>query len=76
MACAEESDRTTAQVKLRQRLQVELKGLKSVTACVRRDQVELWGWVETAAEQQKVRAVVARFSGQVGDHVELLSDDR
>ncbi len=76
MACAEDTDRTSTQVKLRQRLQGELKGLKTVTACVRKAHVELWGWVETTADQQRVRAAAARFPDQVNDHVEVLSDER
>jgi hypothetical protein len=42
---------------------------------VRNRQVELWGWVETTAERQRVRGVASRFAGQVTDHVELLGED-
>lgn len=73
MACAEPEERTEAQVKLRKALQVQLKGLRSVTACVRDGRVELWGWVKTASERKRVAALEAKHGrDQVRDRVELL----
>jgi hypothetical protein len=58
MACAEDPEtRTPAQLKLRQKVQAELKGSKTVTACVRNGKVELWGWVRTDAEAAQLAAL-------------------
>lgn len=73
MACAEDSKRSSALVKVRQRLQGELKGLKSVTACVRGERVELWGWALTQKERDVVAALASRHGAE--NHVELLGDD-
>lgn len=62
MACAEDPEtRTAEQLRLRQRVEKELKGLKSVTACVRGGRVELWGWVQTDAEAAQLKALEKRF---------------
>lgn len=61
MACAEDVEtRTAAQLKLRQQLQKELKANKAVTACVRNGRVELWGWVQSDAEQTQLDAVLKK----------------
>lgn len=73
MACAEDGKRSSALVKLRQKVQGELKAHKSVTACVRGDRVELWGWALTPAERDAV-AALANKHGAV-NHVELLGDE-
>lgn len=75
MACAEEADRTQRLVKLRQRLQGEVKELKSVTACVRNGKVELWGWVATEAQQKKVAALELKHGlDNVKNRVELIEE--
>lgn len=61
MACAEEVEgRTPAQLKLRQKVQGELKQ-KSVTACVRNGRVELWGWYRTDAEGAQLAALEKKY---------------
>lgn len=73
MACAEPEERTAAQVKLRKALQASLKGLKSVTACVKNGRVELWGWVKTPADQKKMTALEAKHGlDKVRSFVELI----
>lgn len=58
MACAEDPQtRTPAQLKLRQKVQGELKASRTVTACVRNGRVELWGWVRTDAEGAQLAAL-------------------
>lgn len=62
MACAEDPEtRTPALLKLRQKVQGELKGSKSVTACVRNGKIELWGWVKTDAEAAKLTALEKKY---------------
>lgn len=73
MACAEDSKRSSALVKVRQRLQGELKALKSVTACVRGERVELWGWALTPKERDVVAALASKHGAE--NHVELLGED-
>ncbi|MFZ5439560.1 MAG: hypothetical protein ACOZQL_06110 [Myxococcota bacterium] len=61
MACAEDPEgRTPAQLKLRQKVQGELK-LKSTTACVRNGRVELWGWYRTDAEGAQLAALEKKY---------------
>ncbi len=61
MACAEDVEsRTADQLKLRQKVQNELKANKAVTACVRNGRVEIWGWVKSAAEQAQVEVQVKK----------------
>jgi len=62
MACAEDpGTRTPAMLKLRQKVQNDVKSLKSVTACVRNGRVELWGWFKTAAEGAQVTALEKKY---------------
>ncbi len=62
IACAEEvENRSPVMLKLRQKLQGELKQLKSVTACVRNGRVELWGWFRTDAEGAQVSALEKKY---------------
>ncbi|MBL8939362.1 MAG: hypothetical protein JNM69_32680 [Archangium sp.] len=76
MACAEDTRRTPALVKLRQKLQGELKSFKAMTACVRGNKVELWGWALTPKEKDQVQALEAKYGlDQVANHVELLGED-
>lgn len=61
MVCAEDVEtRTSEQLKFRQKIEKELKSLKSVTACVRNGRVELWGWVKNASEQAQLEALVKK----------------
>ncbi len=60
LACAEPEERTAAQVQLRKAVQAQLKAWRSVTACVRNGRVELWGWVRTADELQRLEALEAK----------------
>ena len=62
MACAEDPEtRTPSQVKLRQKVQGELKGSKTVAACVRNGKVELWGWVKTDAEAALIASLEKKY---------------
>jgi hypothetical protein len=73
MACAEPEDRTAAQVKLRKAVQASLKGMNSVTACVKNGRVELWGWVRSSADKQKMTALEAKHGlDKVRSFVELI----
>jgi len=74
MACAEdEKNRPAAMVKLRQKVQLELKGSKQQTACVRNGRVELWGWASSAAEKAHLDALETRYGeAQVKSFVEVL----
>ena len=61
MACGEEiENRPPNLFKLRQKLEKDLKAMKSVTACVRNGRVELWGWYKTDAEGAIVTAIVKK----------------
>lgn len=75
MACAEDSKRTPALVKLRQKVQTDLKAYKAMTACVRGSRVEVWGWALTAQEREFASGVAKKHGDQVENHVELLSED-
>lgn len=76
MACAEPEDRLPEQVKLRKALQASLKGMKSVTACVKNGRVELWGWVKTAADKKKMTALEAKHGlDKVRSFVELIEKE-
>jgi hypothetical protein len=76
MACAEDDSRRPALVKLRQKVQGELKAFKGATACVRNGTVELWGWALTPKELEQLQALTRRLGEeQVRSHVELLSED-
>ncbi len=62
MACAEDPEtRPPALLKLRQKVQGELKGSKTVAACVRNCKVELWGWVKTDAETAQLAALEKKY---------------
>ena len=76
LACAEDTKRTPALVKLRQKLQGELKAYKAMTACVRGGRVELWGWAVTPQERDFASGLAKKHGlDQVDSHVELLSED-
>lgn len=74
MACAEEvENRNPATLKLRQKVQGELKQLKSVTACVKNGRVELWGWAANETEFSQVAALEKKHGmDQVRSFVEQL----
>ncbi len=75
MACAEDSKRTPELVKLRQKVQADLKPYKAVTACVRGGQVQLWGWALSPAERDKLAAIAKKHGEAVANHVELIGND-
>lgn len=76
MACAEDVRRQPALVKLRQKVQGELKAYKAMTACVRGNKVELWGWALSPKEREVAAALEAKHGlDQVVNHVELLGED-
>jgi hypothetical protein len=74
LACAEGAGAPAKLVKLRAKAQAEVKGWRSVTACVREGAVELWGWVETEAELKKVRALERKLGDDVHSKVELIEE--
>lgn len=62
MACAEDPETRPAELfKLRKKVQAELKGSKTVAACVRNGKVELWGWVKTDAELARLGALEKKY---------------
>ena len=62
MACSEDPEtRTPEQLKLRQKVQGELKKHRTITACVRNGRVELWGWWKSDAEAATVSAIVKKY---------------
>ena len=76
MACAEDaSTRTSAQLKLRQQVQRELKAHKSVTACVRNNRVEVWGWVQTSDQLAPFVALEKKHRDTVKSFVEVIARD-
>ena len=77
MACAEDpTTRTPAQLKLRQKVQAELKGSKTVTACVRNGRVELWGWMVSDAEGAQLAALEKKYGlEQVRNFAERLQTE-
>lgn len=76
MACAEDvEERTAEQLKLRQRVQQELKRWKSVTACVRKGQVQLWGWVKAQSDLEAMTALERKHGGAVRSFVERIEKD-
>ena len=76
LACAESEERSKESVKLREKVQKELKAMKTVTACVRAKQVVLLGWAMSPDEKAKVVAVQKKFAGDgVVDRVELVTDE-
>lgn len=71
MACAEGDERPAALLSLRKTLQAELR-LRSVTACVRNNRVELWGWAE-ANDLPRFQAMEKKYGrDKVRSYVELL----
>lgn len=77
MACAEDPEtRSPLLLKLRQKIQGELKNLKSVTPCVRNGRVELWGWVRTDADEAAVKAIEKKYGqDQVRSHAEKVATE-
>jgi hypothetical protein len=77
MACAEDPEKRPPELlKVRQKVQGELKALKSVTACVRNGRVELWGWVHTEAEEAKLKALQKKYGqDQVRSHAEKVATE-
>lgn len=76
LACAEEGDRSASLVKLRKKVQGEVKRWRTVTACVRGGRVELWGWVKTPAEKKQVAALEAKYGlDALRDKVELFEEE-
>jgi hypothetical protein len=64
MACAESDEgfpRTPAQLSLRKKVQAALKKTKTVTACVRNNRVELWGWVHDEKEMREVQQLEKKW---------------
>jgi hypothetical protein len=74
MACAEDPEtRTPALLKLRKKVESELKGSKSVAACVRNGKVELWGWVKTNAEGALIASIEKKYGlDQVRSYAEKI----
>ncbi len=72
LACAEDREPTPELKKLRAKLQGELKGWKSATACVKNGRVELWGWVEKQEDKDKVSALALKHGDKVLDKVEYV----
>lgn len=62
MACGEDAEKRSPELlKARQKVDKDLKGLKSVTACVRNGRVELWGWVKTETELNQIKALEKKY---------------
>ena len=73
LACAEGAEPRPELKKAREKLQSELKGWKSATACVRDGHVELWGWVEAPADLERLVKIAAKYDfGKVLNKVELV----
>ena len=73
LACAEGNVLSPELLKLRKKLQVELKPWKSATACVRNGRVELWGWVENTEAQEKISKIARKYEYEkVANKVELV----
>lgn len=73
LACAEDEKRAPAVVRLRLKLQGELKGSRQQTACVRNGRVELWGWASSAEDKMRLDALAAKYGDeQVKNFIELL----
>jgi hypothetical protein len=77
MACAEDPEtRTPALLKLRKKVEGELKGSKAVAACVRNGKVELWGWVKTEAEGARIAAIEKKYGlDQVRSYAEKIQSE-
>jgi hypothetical protein len=73
MVCAEGENANPERLKLRKKLQTELKTYKSLTPCVRNGKVELWGWVATEADRKKLAALETKHGpASVRNFVELI----
>lgn len=77
MACAEDPEtRTPALLKLRQKVQGELKGSKTVAACVRNGKVELWGWVKSETESAHLAALEKKYGiDQLRSYAEMIKSE-
>jgi hypothetical protein len=76
MACAEAEDRQPALVSFRKTVQAQLKGSKTVTACVRNGRVELWGWASSEDELKHMGALEKKYGmDRVRSFVELLEPE-
>lgn len=77
MACAEDAQtRSPALLKLRRQVQAELKGLKTVAACVRNGKVELWGWVKSEPESALLKALEKKHGlDQVRSYAEKIQQE-
>jgi hypothetical protein len=72
MACGEDTEKRPPDLlKLRQKVQSELKGSKSMTACIRNGRVELWGWFINEADGALAEALQKRHE-RVRSFVEKL----
>jgi len=72
MVCAEEGGEPPGLLSLRRSIQVEVRALKGVTACVRNGRVELWGWVKSEADLKHVVALERKYPDRVRSFVEML----
>lgn len=61
LACAEGAVLDPGLKKLRVKLQTALKPWKSATACIRNGRVELWGWVESPEDKEKVEGIAKKY---------------
>ncbi len=77
MACAEDPQtRTPALLKMRKKLEGELKGSKTVTACVRNGKIELWGWVKSEAEAAHLASLEKKYGiDQVRSYAEKIQSE-
>lgn len=77
MACAEDVEtRTSAQLKLRQQVQKEVKAHKSVTACVRNGRVEVWGWVMSEDDLATFTTLEKKHRDTVKSFVEVVKPEQ
>ena len=75
LACAEGPSVSAPMKKLRAKLQGDLKKWKSTTACVRNGRVELWGWVESPADRDRIAALMEKQDpSKVVNKVELIEE--
>ncbi len=75
LACAEDRELKPELKKLRAKLQSEMKGWKSATACVKNGRVELWGWVEKQEDKDKIAALALKHGEKVLDKVEYVEPE-
>jgi hypothetical protein len=73
LACAEASQTSPELKKLRLKVQGDLKGWKSATACVRNGVVQMWGWVESQEDKDRIARLVEKYGPEkVADKVEYV----